>query len=289
MRRRVHRKLYFGFGHRESKGADVSAFRGAVHKQLKHLKLGFLYQMRTPASRHHTIARCAFALGLSAKTQKAALRGEVGIWTQRKIRNPLLRSPLDRVRASKRRKIFHSWRVDHRKIKGTDITVMFDAVEPSQIPVDAPCVAGYTGGTWPTYHELPDLFPHAHHVSIAIAAHEDADVLDCEPGDASAADVPKWAKRQLQRRKAEPSFYNLKKPTAYGSVSTVIQIVAYLKAAGMTDEVNVMSAHIGQGEHICGPDTCGYPGLTESVKATQWIWTALGRNLDQSELGQGFL
>jgi hypothetical protein len=281
--KRVHRKLHFG--HKGSAGLDAAIFVDGVHRQLGHLKLGFLFQMRTPAAQHHTIARCLFALGLDDKAHAAALRGEVGEWTQRKVRNPALRSPIDRARAKRRRRQLQGWRKNHRQSK---VDVMFDAVEPSQIPVDAPCVAGYTGGAWPTYHELDDLFPHAHHVSIAISASEDADILDVEPGDASPDQAPGWAARQIVRRKKDPHFYNLSKPVVYGSVSSVAEIRHYLHGAGLLDEVNIMSAHIGEGEHICGPDSCGYPGIDEPVAATQHTWTALGRNLDESKLGRDF-
>lgn len=162
---------------------------------------------------------------------------------------------------------------------------MYDCVDPATIPVDAPAVAGYTGGKWPTYHELGDLFPHAKKVSIAIAAREDADALDCEPGDARPEDAPDWAARQLHRRQSDPDFYNLDKPYIYCSISDVAEVRSRLRSADLLEQVGIWSAHVGQGEHICGPTTCGWPGVDESVGLTQWTWTALGLNLDQSVLG----
>jgi hypothetical protein len=55
----------------------------------------------------------------------------------------------------------------------------------SAIPKTAEAVAGYVGGHWPTYNQLVKDFPHAHKLSIAVFASEDADCLDIEKGDAT--------------------------------------------------------------------------------------------------------
>lgn len=282
-KKHVHRKLHFG----RPLGADVAAFLDAVHRELAHRKLGFLFGGKTVNARRHSIARTIFALGLTDKARRAALEGNVGTWTQRKVRNPILRSPLDRVRARRRRKVLRRWRRNHRD--EANVTVMYDSVTLSEIPEDAPAVAGYTGGMWPTYWELDELFPHAKHVSIAVRSREDADVLDIEPGNATPADAAAWVKRQQQRRKDDPGFYNLRKPGVYAAVSDMPTILTALANAGIQrDDVLVWTAHIGQGEHRCGPNGCGWPGLHDDADATQWTWTALGRNLDQSTLGLSF-
>jgi hypothetical protein len=281
--KRPHRVIHIG--HTESKGEDVDLLRAGVHRDLDHLKLGFLFQMRTPASRRHTIARCVFALGLSDREHKAAIQGKVGKATQRKIRNPALRNPVDRVRANRRKHRLKKWRVDHRK--DSHVTVMFDSVEAHLIPTDAPAVAGYVDGAFENYNELKDRFPHAKHASIAVRSSSDADILDVERGDASPDQVPDWVKRQLNHRKtgAKPGLYNTKKPVAYGAVSTVVEIVHHLRMAGLLDEVELLSAHVGQGEHICGPKTCGYPQLDIDCGGCQWLWT---HDFDKSKLKPTF-
>ena len=65
-------------------------------------------------------------------------------------------------------------------------------------------------------------------------------------------------------------------------------LVTALGGAGISRaEVRLWSAHYGQGKHICGPGTCGYP----AADGTQWTDTAPGRNgseIDESLLKDGF-
>ena len=69
---------------------------------------------------------------------------------------------------------------------------MYDDVNLALIPANAPAVAGYVGGRWPTYGPMVAKFPHAKHLSIAISALENARCLDVEPGDATIAQAPGW-------------------------------------------------------------------------------------------------
>lgn len=148
---------------------------------------------------------------------------------------------------------------------------MFDSVSVDQIPVDAEAVAGYVAGSWPTFNTLVQRFPHAHRLSIAVNAGEDADCLDCEPGDAVPGDVPGWVSRQHQR--------GLDRPVVYASASSVQEIINLLSAHGIfRDRYLIWSAHYTMSTHICAPDVCGYP----AADATQFSDRALGRNLDES-------
>jgi hypothetical protein len=83
---------------------------------------------------------------------------------------------------------------------------MYDSIDASQVPANATMVAGYVGGTWPSYAALVARFPEAVHVSIAVNSGEDAQVLDVESGDATPADVPAWCQRQRARGQ-HPSVY----------------------------------------------------------------------------------
>jgi hypothetical protein len=84
---------------------------------------------------------------------------------------------------------------------------MFDSVTPQDIPRTAQAVAGYVGGSWPTYGQLHALFPSAKLVSIAVSATEDADFLDVENGDASTNDPYSWIMRQLAAGRHRPGIY----------------------------------------------------------------------------------
>lgn len=156
---------------------------------------------------------------------------------------------------------------------------MYDAVNVHNLPTGAAAYAGYVGGRWPTFSTLQKMFPKAHLLDIAISADEDATCLDVEPFDATPAQVPDWFKRQVARK--------VFKPVIYASVSRINTVFYYLSAAGVhRDEVRLWSAHYAQGEHICGPRTCGQ--LPFSVDGTQWTSTARGISLDQSLLGDNF-
>ncbi len=153
--------------------------------------------------------------------------------------------------------------------------VMYDSVTVSEIPTSARAAAGYVGGSWPTFEsgDLRRHLPRARLVSIAVASRHDAEALDVEPGDATPADAPAWVRRQQAR--------DIPRPIVYASASEMVAVLAALAAAGIRrEDVRVWTAHVGAGKHICGPASCGL--INTKADATQWTWTALGRNLDES-------
>ena len=158
--------------------------------------------------------------------------------------------------------------------------VMFDSVDVGQIPHNAPAVAGYVGGMWPTYDTLVKDWPHAQHLSIAIAASERARCLDVETGDATPYEAPGWVRGE---RHADSHH----KPAVYSSVSAMQQIVDLVNAAGVhRNEILVLTAHYTNQPHICGPHSCG--ALAFDADGTQWTSAALGKNLDESRVRAGF-
>lgn len=158
--------------------------------------------------------------------------------------------------------------------------VMYDTVTPEVIPASAPVVAGYVGGSWPTFAGLRARFPHARLLAICPQADEDGDALDCEAGDATLAQAPGWFRRQLAR-----GGFRAGKPVIYCSASDVAELIRTMTAAGIArNQYLIWSAHVGFGVHICGPSTCRYP----QADGTQWTFTALDRNLDESLLSDAF-
>lgn len=150
---------------------------------------------------------------------------------------------------------------------------MFDSVDVSQIPATAKAVAGYVSGRWPTYPALVKDFPHAHRLSIAVNAREDADCLDVESGDAVNSQAAAWVKRQIAR--------GVKRPVVYTSVSNAPALLAALKQAGIKrPQIRLWTAHYTFKEHRC-TSKC-WPGFTGTADATQYHDHALGKNLDAS-------
>ena len=149
--------------------------------------------------------------------------------------------------------------------------VMYDSITVSEIPANAPAVAGYTGGHWPTWNEVQAKFPDAQHLSIAISASSWGRCLDCEPGDATPSQAPGWFNAHADHSHGLPVLY--------ASASAVNEVVTAMSHAGIArDKYLIWSAHYTFHEHICSPSGCGYP----QADATQWTDKAMGRNLDQS-------
>jgi hypothetical protein len=154
---------------------------------------------------------------------------------------------------------------------------MYDTVTVDTVPADAQYVAGYVGGSWPTFEPLRRRFPHARALSIAPEANMDAECLDVEPFDATNTQAPAWFSRQKARGILKPVFYT--------SASNVQALVNTLAAAGIhRSEYLIWSAHFTYSPHVCAPGGCGYP----QADGTQWTDHALGRNLDQSLLLPAF-
>jgi|SRR5579859_1043815 len=148
--------------------------------------------------------------------------------------------------------------------------VLFDSVDLDQIPASATAVAGYVGGAWPTFQALQARFPNARHVSIAVNAGEDAEVLDIETGDANPSEAPAWARRQLGRGATRPCLY--------ASLSVMPSVVAAMAGAGIHRTVyRLWVAHFTDEPHI--PVGFG---------ACQWTCNSMGRNLDESLTLPGF-
>ena len=143
-------------------------------------------------------------------------------------------------------------------------TTMYDSVTIDAIPADAAAVAGYVNGRWPTYHDLLLVYPGAYHLSITVAASEDAECLDIETGDAVVSDAPVWFMRQIAR--------GVWKPVVYTSFDNVPALNKAMSDASIhRSEYRIWSAHY-----------VGIPHLDEGCDATQYTDKALGRNLDAS-------
>lgn len=184
---------------------------------------------------------------------------------------------------------WRKWRLEKRKPTPAVPIVMYDDVNVALIPKDAPAVAGYIGGAWPTYPKVVAGWPHAKHLSIAVSAIHDADCLDVEPGDASPAQAADWVKRQLRRRR-QGAFSNTTRPVVYTSAAFGQKLVDLLEKAGLKYEQDFMwwSAHYDprKGKHICD-SSCGF-GIKVKAHATQWTDRSHARSLDESVVRPGF-
>jgi peptidoglycan hydrolase-like protein with peptidoglycan-binding domain len=160
---------------------------------------------------------------------------------------------------------------------------MYDSAYNNQFPGNPQAVAGYVDGgvgDQPNFAHLVSAFPKAQHLSIALFAEHDADALDVEPGAADPSDIPGWYARQRRRGITRPCIY-ANASTMEASVIPVIRAIPVIRTS-----IRLWTAHYGEGEHICGPGTCGQ--LSFGADGTQWRSDALQRNLDQSLLLDDF-
>lgn len=160
---------------------------------------------------------------------------------------------------------------------------MWDAIDDSQFPPGGAAYAGYTDGSLgnqPNYDFIVQAFPKAHHLaiildpSLVIAVPDVA--LDIENGAATPQSAADWYAREKARGVARPCLYASAFTMETGVLPAITE--AGIPRAG----VRLWSAHVGDGLHICGPDSCGL--MSTMADGTQWTFNALGRPLDQSAL-----
>lgn len=160
------------------------------------------------------------------------------------------------------------------------LQTMFDDVSQGLLPSGAYAYGAYVNGTFQNYAAVKAAHPKAHILGISVTAGAVSDCLDIENGDATPGQAPGWYSRSKGKRA------NGLRPVLYSMASQYGSVIQIMTSAGIPrSEYVLWSAHVGAGEHICGPATCGFgPG----ANGTQWTWTALGRNLDQSIIDDSF-
>lgn len=153
-------------------------------------------------------------------------------------------------------------------IPDSGFLAMPDSVRVGDLPGGYDAYLGYADGDYPTAAELTRRFPAAHKVILTVTGQMlNCDGCDCEPGNLNAADMRMWVQRKLQLMPAV-------RPVVYASVKGkpnfgMGDVLAALSRNGIgRSRVRLLSAHYGQGPHICGPATCGEIGVP--MDGTQW-------------------
>lgn len=157
----------------------------------------------------------------------------------------------------------------------------YDSTVAADCPPGAAHYFGYSTGAWLSYAGLAQLYGPSRVSSITVDANAPADMYDCEPGNGTPADCPRYY--------AGAKANGVKVPIIYCSASWSSAVIAAMNGtADYGSEWLLFSAHVGAGPHICGPSTCGFP----QAHGTQWIWHGNppdGKgNYDESLLGPAF-
>lgn len=153
---------------------------------------------------------------------------------------------------------------------------MYDDANEQLYPTGAYAYAGYIDG-YADFDWLRQNRSGAHLLSITVRGNATARCIDVEPGASTQGQIPGFLDHWKGRNE---------KPVLYLMAGQAGGICGWLSGLGHKRSSYVLwTAHVGQGEHICGPATCGYgPGSN----GTQWTWTAMGRSLDQSIIDDSF-
>lgn len=145
---------------------------------------------------------------------------------------------------------------------------MYDSVNAARLPADAKLVACYVDGHYANEAAVRARCPHATVVTITVLGHSDANVIDCEAGDATPDQAAAWAKAQIGKGKH---------PTIYCNLSTWPSVQQAVKAAGVpAGSVSYWVAHYdAKAEMIPGAVAKQYQERTDqnldySIAADYW-------------------
>jgi len=145
---------------------------------------------------------------------------------------------------------------------------MADSITPENLSPAYPAFLAYVDGHWPTAAKVRAMFPEADLLTLTVLGGiSAADGCDCETGDLTVPQAVAWASARLNG--------GAWRPVIYANASTMADVLAYLPTAKVDRaRVRLLSAHYGEGNHICGPDTC--KAMAVAADGTQWSNTTPG-------------
>lgn len=160
---------------------------------------------------------------------------------------------------------------------------MPDSIDVAALPSGYGQYLGYVDGRWPTAYELRKRFPAARIIGLTVTGGTlGAQGCDIEAEDLTPVTGASWAALKLGRSPRS-------RPVLYASVAAMGEVLSELEGRSIwRDQVRLLSAHYGFGEHICGPRTCGEINIT--MDGTQWTdqFRTLAGTVDMSVLQDGF-
>lgn len=168
----------------------------------------------------------------------------------------------------------------------TEFLTMADSIVPANLLAGYDAYLVYVDGEWPTAGPVRQRFPSAVLLTMTVRGGKAiADGCDCEPGNLSPLGAAQWADYRLSA--------GAWRPVIYASIGTMGSVISELKALDIsTDEVRLLSAHYGEGQHVCGPGTCAEGReLGVQMDGTQWTDAASGALhslIDASALNPSF-
>lgn len=164
------------------------------------------------------------------------------------------------------------------------VHIAYDDVTLSLIPSDAPLVLAYVDGNFANYDQAVAQFGADRVRGITVRGEHGPHIYWCdtEPGDLTISEGAAWVVHEVRAL-----GHSARGP--YCQVSNMQQLVDEITAQGIPRSAYpIWTAHYA-GQHICAPNTCGFPGFRETADGTQFTDRALGRSLDESEVTDRWL
>jgi peptidoglycan hydrolase-like protein with peptidoglycan-binding domain len=145
---------------------------------------------------------------------------------------------------------------------------MADSIVPENLPPATGAYLVYVDGHWVTEGPVRAMFPTARLLTMTVlGGHAVADGCDCEPGDMTPDVAAEWVGWRLDS--------GAWRPVIYASASEMAAVLAQLAADDIKrQDVRLLSAHYGEGNHICGPGTCKATPI--DMDGTQYTKTGAG-------------
>lgn len=143
--------------------------------------------------------------------------------------------------------------------------VMEDAIVVADLQAGLPAYAGYFDGIYANLGAMSTWIAAnaagAELLSITVFGNNGAMCIDIEPGNAVPSQAPGFYENPDHGPAIAPWFY-----MSAGDMTAVQDALA--NAGIPRSQYFLWSAHYGVGQHLCGPQTCGF-GLSQA-DATQW-------------------
>lgn len=149
-----------------------------------------------------------------------------------------------------------------------------DSVNPAGLQPGYFAYAGYWNGPFANLTDMRrTVAPGARVIGVAtrLAGSKGADVIDLEPGTCGATQAQNFTACLEWLRQGYSGQFRL--PLIYTMASWLAPLEDFLTAHAVPrSRYHAWSAHAGDGQHYCGPGTCGY-GRT-AADATQYLFAA---------------
>lgn len=160
---------------------------------------------------------------------------------------------------------------------------MPDSIVPANMPHGYDAYLAYVDGERSRDADaVKQSFAGAHILTLTVlGGGAVADGCDMEPGDLSPASAADWLHQRIQAGQW--------RPVLYASRDNVPAVISGLAALGVNRaQVRLLTAHYGEGQHVCSPTACGWMLTADGTQWTDSYPGAGGSAIDMSALNDGF-